>query len=259
MHMTNSSDFGEYYKTISNTELLSILENTADYLPIAIEAAKNEFANRQLSETEINDAKHPLLKKQLQKEKQQEKINQIEAKVKSAGTIIIDTLNPIQSGIPTTEKIIRYIILVYGGIFLYQLISNFGMIKASIGDLIQFPFESALFLFPFIIFPIAILTFWKRKKIGWILFTVFLTSSIVGVLWVLFLTINWKPSSNGFDGLFPRPSLLNFIIQLVFLGGTQFVICKQTIREIFSISEEKLLMTIGITGVISFFLFYGAS
>ena len=51
--MIHASDFVEYYKTISNKELLSFLENAADYQPIAMESAKNEFANRQLSETEI--------------------------------------------------------------------------------------------------------------------------------------------------------------------------------------------------------------
>jgi hypothetical protein len=257
--MINASDFVEYYKTISNTELLSILENATDYQPIAIEAAKNEFANRQLSETEIYDAKEPLLKKKLQEEKQLEKLKKIEAKVKQTGTTIIDTLNPIQSSIPTTEKTIRYIILVYSGIFLYQLIRDFEMIRANMSDITRFPYESLLFLIPFIIFPIAIITFWKRKSIGWILFTIFLTSSIVGVLWGLFLAITWKNSSNGFDILFPRPSLISFIIHLIFLGGTQFVICKQNIREIFSISQDKLLMTIGITGVLSFFIYYGVS
>ena len=67
--MTISNNFSEYYKSISDTELLSILDNTDDYQPMAIEAAKVEFSNRQLSDTEIQEARQPLIAKQVKKEK----------------------------------------------------------------------------------------------------------------------------------------------------------------------------------------------
>lgn len=70
--MTTANDFGKYYKTISNTELLGILENPGDYQTAAVEAAKKEFSDRQLSDTEIEEAKKTLEAKQLQKEKQAE-------------------------------------------------------------------------------------------------------------------------------------------------------------------------------------------
>ena len=257
--MINLNDFGEYYKTISNTELLIILENPDDYQPIAVEAAKKEFTNRQLSDIEITEAKQPFLIKKLREDKQKEKIKSIEAKVKNTGTTIIDTLNPIQEGVTSTEKIIRFIVIVFSGIFLYQLITGFGMIRAYVKDIPQFPFESSLFLFPFIIIPIAIIIFWKRKTMGWILLTIFLTFSVVAALWGLFFSITWKPSGSGFDSLFPKPSPFTYIVQLIFLGGTQYVICKQKIREIFNINEEKMLMAIGVTGVVTFFLIYGVS
>jgi hypothetical protein len=59
--MDKSNSFTEYYKTITNLELLEILENPDDYQPSAIEAAKNEISSRQLSDTEISEAKESLI------------------------------------------------------------------------------------------------------------------------------------------------------------------------------------------------------
>ena len=36
-------NFGKYYSTVSNTELLSILGNPGDYQPLAVEAAKKRI------------------------------------------------------------------------------------------------------------------------------------------------------------------------------------------------------------------------
>ena len=78
--MKTSNDFSEYYKTISNTELLSILDNPDGYQPLAIEAAKKEFSNRQLTDLDIKEAKESLIAKQIQIEKQKQKVKAIEKK-----------------------------------------------------------------------------------------------------------------------------------------------------------------------------------
>ncbi len=258
--MATSNDFIEYYKTISDTELLSILDNPQDYQALAIEAAKEEFANRQLSDTEIQEARQPLLAKQLQKEKEREKVKAVETKIKSAGHTFIDTINPIQSGIPSTEKTIRLIVIIFGGIFLYQFITDFRTNLAYIKDIPRFPFESIIILLPQVLLLIATITFWKRKTLGWTLLTVFLTFSAVGAMWLLFQSFNWKPSGfGGLDNLFPRPSPTTYIIQLIFLIGTMYVVCKTNIREVFSIDKQKMAATIVITGLVTFVLMFAIS
>jgi hypothetical protein len=258
--MATSNDFIEYYKTISDTELLSILDNPQDYQALAIEAAKEEFANRQLSDTEIQEARQPLLAKQLQKEKEREKVKAVETKIKSAGHTFIDTINPIQSGIPSTEKTIRLIVIIFGAIFLYQFITDFRTNLAYIKDIPRFPFESIIILLPQVLLLIATITFGKRKTLGWTLLTVFLTFSAVGAMWLLFQSFNWKPSGfGGLDNLFPRPSPTTYIIQLIFLIGTMYVVCKTNIREVFSIDKQKMAATIGITGLVTFVLMFAIS
>ena len=259
-HMATSNNFGEYYKRISNTELLSLLENPADYQPLAVEAAKQEFANRQLSDTEIQEARQPLIVKQKQKEKERKKIKAVETKIKGAGLIFIDTINPIQSGIPSTEKTIRFIVIIFGGIFLYNFIAEFKTNLAYIKDIPRAPFESTIILLPQILLPVAIIAFWKRKAFGWTLLTIFLTYSAVAAMWLLFQAFNWKPSGfAGLDNLFPRPSPTTHIIQLLFLVGTIYVLSNTNIREVYFIDKQKMAVVIGMTAVVTFFLLFAIS
>lgn len=253
--MTTLTNFSEYYKTISNGELLHILENPDDYQLAAVEAAKQEFASRQLSEMEITEAKKPLIALQVKKEKQKKKVKIFENKVKSKGYSLLDTLSPIQGGIPTTEKSIRLIVIVFSGLFLYQVFRDYQLLKAYAQDFSRSPLVSALILLPITILPIATFSLWKKRKIGWTLLTIFLSFSIVGVLWSLYQSFSWKPSGfAGLDNLIPRSSPVTYVVQLLFLGGTLYVLCKENIRDIFFISRNAMQATIAITVVVSFIL-----
>ena len=119
------NDFSDYYKTITDTELLDILEHQENYQHLAIEAAKKEFENRKLSDEDISKAKQPLILKQLEKEKQKKKIKVIENRVKNAGNTLVETLNPIQTETPTTDKLIRLISIAFFALFLFKIISDF--------------------------------------------------------------------------------------------------------------------------------------
>jgi hypothetical protein len=255
--MIDSDNLTAYYKTISNTELLNIIENEGDYQPFAVEIARKEFSNRQLSELEIKEARQPILQKKAQREKQGENLKKIESAVRNTGNTIIDTLNPIINGIPTTERIIRFLIIVFSGVYLYNLASSFSEIKDSFRFIKDYPVGSFFSLFPFIILPVAIFLFWKRKSVGWSLFTVFLTFSVISSLFELYISATWAPSDfGGFAELFPRPNPITPIIKLLFYGGALFAISKSAIRNIYSISEQKTVGIIGTTVLVTFFLTY---
>jgi hypothetical protein len=257
--MTTLNNFKEYYKSISNTELLSILENPHQYQSLAVEAAKKEFSNRQLSDTEISEAKKPLIEKQLHTEKQKDKINAIEHKAKKILCTLLDTFNPIQSGIQSTEKIIRFIVIVFGGFSLYQIINDFKFHLASLMDFPRYPIEIILYFFPIVILPVATVTFWKRKSTGWVLLTIFMTFSVFSLFWLLILSFLWSPSGNSvLDNIISYPPPFKIFISLLFFTGTLFVICKQNIRNIFLISENKMVAIISLTAVFSFFLLYAS-
>ena len=258
--MTTPNNFNEYYKTISNTELLDILENQESYQPLAVDAAKTEFENRQLPDQEISEAKEPLIAKQLENEKQKDKAKAIEDRVKNVGNSLVDTLKPIQKETPSTDKLIRIITLVFGGLFIYQIISDYRMLTLMIKDIARFDFSSFLYFLPLVVLSTATFTFWKRKTIGWIILSFFLTYSAFGALWGIWESITRKSSGlAGFDNLFPRPSPMTYIIQLCFLGGTLYILSKPNIREVFKIEKQKMITTILVSGFLTLVLMFAIS
>ena len=122
--MMTENDFSEYYKKISNTELLEILENPKNYQPLAIKAAMQEFSNRQLSDDEINLARLPLIEKRRLKERKKQNRESIENNVKDTTAMLIETLNPIQKERPGIDKTILLIELSFGFIFIFKIITN---------------------------------------------------------------------------------------------------------------------------------------
>ncbi len=258
--MPAANNFSEYYKTISNTELLSILENPADYQPSALEAARKEWADRQLSEQDKAAARQSLIIVQAEKTKKKEKAKEIEDKIKMSGYSLLETLNPVQSGLPSPEKIIRLIVLVFGGIFLYMVFSELRMHIAIAKDVGKFPFVTILYFFPLILLPLALFAFWRKKSTGWTLLVIYLVFIIVNMLWILTQSLLWKPSGNEFfDIIRAKPPVFTLLPQLIFLSGTLYSICRQPVRKVFSIREDRMTATIAITGLISFFLAYGSS
>jgi hypothetical protein len=246
-----TSDFSKYYLTISNTELVSILSNPNNYESLAIEAAKKEFSRRELSEAEIISAKKTLNEIQSEKEKRIRKVKSIENKFKSAKGVVIDNLNPIQTGTPSGEKTIRVIVLIFAALFLYQFVTNIRSIPAYFKDFPRFPFESALFFFPFILIPVVIFTFWKRKTIGWMLLTIFLTYAFICAFLFLITSFNRNDNNSVIDNLFPRLPASAYVLQLLFLTGMLYTICKKNIRDIYSISKRKMSITIGLTALLT--------
>ena len=245
-----SNNFSEYYKTISNADLLGILEKPAGYQEAAIEAAKKECLNRQLSVEEIKEARQALFEKQIQKVKQKEKAKAVEDKIKKTGQILFDSINPFHSGISSTEKNIRIIVIAFAVLFLYQFLKDLKIILLFIKDIPGFPLESSLFLLPYLLLPIATLMFWKRKTIGWILLAAFVVFSTVTTFVILIQSLLWTSSRFAvFDNLFPRPSTTSFIIPLILFIWTLAVLCKINIREAFSIDHKKMYASITLAGL----------
>lgn len=254
------NDFSEQFRSISNTELLDILENTDEYQPVAVEAAKAEFIRRNLTAKEIDLAKQPLIDKQAQKEKEREKVKVIEDKIKKARNTFFDTINPIQSGIPTAEKKIRLIVIIYGGLFLYEFIRDFREYTDSLKDFTDYPIATGLYFITILLLPVSVFLFWRKKKAGWNLLAVYITFSLAGVLLMIYRVITWK--STGYtdvDNLFPRPSPAVYIFRLLFFGGTLYTICQQDIREDYQVTRKRMIEITGITAFISFLLMLAVS
>lgn len=255
--MWTSSDFKEHYKKVSNAELLNILDNHKDYQTIALEAARLEFENRQLTEIEIEEARRPELEKKLQREKESKKINAVENKISTVSQNIFNIVNPVQAGIPSSEKIIRLLVIAFGIVFLYTFIGNFESYIFFLKDFPKSPFDSSLVLFPLVVLAAGTYTFWKRKRIGWTLLTIFVVNSAVGILWSLVYDYLFDYNEFSYLNNFSlRTPLRTYIVELVFLSGPLYILCKSTIREIFLIDKKRMIVTISTTLVLSILLIF---
>ena len=245
-------EFTEKFKTYSNTELLRIIYNPDSYQPKAVETAKTILSDRQLTEEEIKISKDELEIESQEKLNKEQKKRAVEDKFKNIGKSILDNVNPIQNETPTTEKTIQIISLLFGGLFLFQLYKEFGMICFMFTDSSSdWDFSMVLYFLPLIVVPTATILFYKRTKIGWLLLTMFLTYSAVSAIGLFFLTMNMKSSSfEALDNLFQQTSPSTHILTFLFFAGTIWAVSRENIRTVYTITKKTMILTISITAVI---------
>ena len=177
-----------------------------------------------------------------------EKYKVFEDKVKIIGFSIADELNPIKTGILSPDKIISRISILFGILFLFQAFTQFGLILFIFTDKSsKWDFSIVLYLLPYILLPVAVFLFWRRKKSGWILLAIFLVySALITIVTFLMELRARNPGESGIDGLFPATSPVTYLVRLFIYCGCLWLICKNNIREIYAINNRNLLITIGI-------------
>lgn len=243
------TEFTELYQKLSNSELLKIISEAEKYNPIAVETAKTEIESRQLTEQELNQAKSQIAEKENDKKREIEKRKQREEKIKNSTSTLFDTINPIQNGIQTPEKIIRLTILIFGGLAIYRLYQQLGMFQIIYHEgFSDWDLSMVEYFFPIVILPIAVILFWKRKKLGWILLSIFLSYSALNAIVLFFMNLGRQPSGiPALENLFPTVSPVVYVMTLLFFGGFLFLNCKAEVRNIFKITKATMTVTIGLT------------
>ena len=243
------TEYTELYKRLSNSELLTIIAESEKYNPIAVETAKTEIDNRQLSEDKLKQAKSKITQKETAKKREIEKRKEREKIIRENTSTIFDTLNPIQNGIQTPEKIIRLSILIFGGLAIYRLYEQFGMFRFMFIDSgAEWDFSMVEYFYPIILLPIAVILFWKRLKLGWILLTIFLTYSALNAIILFVMNLGRQPSGIPvLEEIFPTVSPVVYFMSMLFFGGFLYLICKQGVRNIFKVPKQTMLITISLT------------
>lgn len=243
------TEFTERYKTLLDSELVEIISNSIDYQNLAVEAAQEEIARRGLKAVYINKLKLEISTQQNEKQKKLAAKRLKEDKRKETVYSFFDYLNPLQNGIDTTEKSIRLIILVYGGIAIYRIYTEVGMLRFMLTDNeAKWDISVLEYFLPLLLLPVAIFLFWKRSKIGWILLSIFLAYKAVISVGLFFLYLGQEPTGLPMlNAMFPTVSSLDYLFSLLFFGGTLWQISKLEMREVFLITKKDMGQSIGIT------------
>jgi hypothetical protein len=251
------SQFIETYKSYTNAELIEIIENSANYQTLAVDAAKQEIESRKLTDLELNEAKEELAQIRLDLDKPKEKKHEMISKAKRISVTITDYLNPIQKTHFSSDKIINVISLVFGGIAVYKIYNEIRVLINMFSNGINLDFYLLYYWLPVILITTAIILFFMRKKTGWILLCFSLVYSSFNTIGLLILTWNIKPTGVPlFDILMPVKSPIEYIMTFLFFGSSLWFISKSNVREVYQIDLRLMILTIGITLLITSIQFF---
>ncbi len=247
------TQFTERYKNFSNSDFLKIIKESSKYNPIAVETAITEIDSRKLSEQDLNQANSEINEQKEKRKFEIEKRKHQEEKFKKNASTLFDTINPIQNGIQTSEKIIRSTILIFAGISIYRIFKEFRILRFMLTDSGEkWNLSMVEYFAPLILLPLATFLFWQRKKIGWILLSIFLTYSAIMAIGIFFISLIRQTSEIPvLESIFPTVSLITYLMTSIFFGGTLWLICKENIRYIFKISRQIMFLTIGLTTTVN--------
>ena len=213
---------------------------------MAIEAAEAELARRNLSETQLQTAREAIIEEETRR--QNAPIRIIEGKMKLAGRAFFNTLNPILPSLPGVERLIRFIVIVFGGILLYNLIAYGDDLLMALRELPQYPIVTIEYLFVRFSLLFAVIWFWQRKSRGWVFLLVYIIYTLIGKLVAAVQALSWRDSGiHHLDEWFRPPPLPSYLPAIAFWLAAALVLCRKDIREDYSISEEKMIKTIVVT------------
>ena len=240
--------FIDRYEILDSSALLDILDNRSEYQAQAVEAAEFELKSRKLTDEQLVEAKKEQTLRKEEKERKEQKEKYIGNKVNAWGTSIADTFNPFQKDIPSADKIIKLLSLFLWGLLFYQLYAEYPFLIFLFTDS-SAKWEPIMILYyiPLLLLSTSGILFWLRKKLGWILATVYFAVETAGTVSSYIVTINREPSGlPGFDEIYPTPSPTAYLWPLLLYGSATWAICKQELREVYLIDKKTMFIALGI-------------
>jgi hypothetical protein len=246
------NQFTERYKTLTTTALLKIIDTPDDYQPIAVNAAKEELAARHLTAEELAAANAVIDAELQEKQLKIEKRNVFENKVKDISASVIDAVHPIQRTPPTANRIINILSIVFGVLFLIEFFNQFDFIKFMLTDrAAKWNFQMIFYLLSIFFTPVAAYLFWRRRRLGWVLFCAFFTFSALSAVILLCMLLKHRHTDPTIDNLFPAPSPVTQLWNIFFFGGCLWLILKNEIRDIYDIDKKTIYVSGGLGVVVT--------
>jgi len=230
--MNNDQSFSERYKKLSDTELLLIIRNSANYQPAAITAANIEWESRRLSQDQVD-----AIDEELDYEKR-------------AGIVRKQGRDNLYSSVRRTiwpedaaERHIRKIAYSVGLFYILIILTGDWMVLKMMLEPSNYDFETLLFFIPYILIPVGALSFGLKKKAGWIILTFVVTHLTIQSL---YLTVRFND--------IPKYSMsyreLIQYLGVLFLTVISLLLYRINIRQKFNISIKTMVITIVASSVL---------
>ena len=235
--MPDTNPFFSRYKTLRNAELLTVINNPDNYHPLALEAAHTELNNRQLTPEQLE-----LLYNNVETPEQQKVIHEQKA---ARISHIVNFLNPLSEAVPPVSKYINIITIIAAALYIVALI--FGG-KLMLIALFNPAFYSPFFFYssiPYLLFPIGILLFGLRKKVGWLILCLVSAYKAIELLIIYKKEIGFKLDSQ-FGSEITDTRLIIFGIVILFTLFVAISVCRADIRGIYKVSNRAKVLTIAL-------------
>ncbi len=243
-----NNEFSNTYKTFSNSQLVEVLENSDNYLPLAVEAAEKELTSRQLSSEQMIEIKMEI-ERRSRATRKKETVVSIENRVMAVAQQILETLNPI--GISQTpEKTIRIVCWVLAIGFLYHLFSNLDFLLVMLSDISNWDISTVWWFIPYIFLPSMIYLLIRKLKGGWIMLSIWLTYTIVSAVFSYAMELKLpEPSSDEgisqfLEEMTPRQGFLYYLGTSLIFGALLYWINTRSIMEMFRINRPISMLSI---------------
>lgn len=245
------SNLRKTYDNLGSKELISILSNEHKYRPEAIKTAHEVLLSRGIDNEsiEISVAKSEI------EAKEQEVNNKpsfLQVKVGKLTDKLLEISNPVQSEKPTAEKTINHISLTFAAILILYFYKYAGLMWFYISnDYYWVDFEMFIIFFPAIYIPVSTYLFYKRKKAGWILLSIYVTVILLACIASIYQDIMWTETYSYIEdesglmyNLNPKSNIVYGILAVILFSVILYVICKVSVRNIFKITLQTMIATI---------------
>ena len=220
--------FTEKYKTLSNTQLLDIIEHSSHYTNEALEAARNEISSRQLSEESIQEAKENLKYKT---EFSQKSPSPILNGVQQVSRFSMQRLFP--DNLLAIEKILRSICITLMLLMFFSLIKRIALFKLELFS------DAGTIFFLFyepVITTTVVFLLWRKHILGWVILSLYLFSFIQNdiIKWVMFLIR--ESNTNTDTSLIPSQVFYTCVTMAIYLFLT-YILNTRRMRALFRVKR----------------------
>ncbi len=200
----------------------------------AITSAENEFQKRAIAPSKLLEFKNTIQAQKNYNIKKQQKTAELVAKLIYFGKQII----PTQKG--SISKNLKSLSLFLLAVYSIHVVSNFTSIATILFHTGNWNISTFLYIFPFLLYPIAIFGFWKIKKYGWYLTTSLLTYSLVNIVFsgitIYHFYANVYQETNLFRVL-AKPNFSGLIVSFIVLFSLVLYLNKKKTVSYYGISQ----------------------
>lgn len=220
-------DFLQLFKNYSNEQLFEIILNSKKYQPEAKNAAVDILVQRGISESEIEA--------QFKKES-----------LEISKDSILDDIMPMKIS-RFQQNTIVLICFVFSLLFIISIFYWWKFIEDLIKEVIPINVKNIFYFLRILILPFSIYYFFQKLRKGWILFTIFIISSIIELFYsssLVLKDINQITELRQvlfFLSIYVGPIL----VMLIYIFTLIFMILPST-RKLYNINNETFInITIG--------------